>query len=257
MKRINRNAFFDLIKKTMFGGVLVQSQVDNMNAILNAIETVGVTNRFWAAHPLATVFIEVGPSMKPVREGFTVTDLGARNFVRKQHYAYAVEAGPYDHMYYGRGYPQLTWLSNYAEQSQFLKTRYGVLVDLVQYPDKMLDPYIGALVLVGGSMNGDFTGRKISDFGNDGLYRAVDARSVINGDKNRKRKGSNKTIGQEFANALFNFAAALEWAEVDHAIDPQPNASPAPLAPVQPVEDNSTPAPSKGFWSSLLGWLSH
>src|SRR5689334_9402292 len=89
-KIIDRKAFFDHVRKSLFGGQLSKSQVANMSAILDAIEACGIQNSFHAAHPLATAFIEVGRNMAPIREGFKLTDAAARKYVSAQGYKYAV-----------------------------------------------------------------------------------------------------------------------------------------------------------------------
>ena len=78
------------------------------------------------------------------------------------------------HVYYGRGYVQLTWLKNYAEMVPI------VGVDLVDHPELALRPDIAAKIMFHGMEHGIFTGQKLSDYftpyATDFLY----ARQIIN-----------------------------------------------------------------------------
>lgn len=167
--------FFDTVRKPLFGGALTQSAVENMETI------VGYWLRTFPANPLnqlayilATVLAEVGQNMRPVRETFAVSDAQAR--ARLGHKAYGKPAGPYGHVYYGRGYVQLTWLANYQKQSQKLG------VDLVQFPDKALQPAIAIQVLVKGMMDGAFNGQGhgLAHYVNSTRQDFVGARRTVN-----------------------------------------------------------------------------
>jgi len=77
--------------------------------------------------------------------------------------------------YWGRGYVQLTWRSNYQKYSQLLG------VDLVKNPDLAKDPNIALFVLVHGFKTGAFTGKKLSDYVKASKKDFVNARRCING----------------------------------------------------------------------------
>jgi hypothetical protein len=77
--------------------------------------------------------------------------------------------------YWGRGYVQLTWRSNYQKYSQLLG------VDLVKNPALAKDPNIALFVLVHGFKTGAFTGKKLSDYVNASKKDFVNARRCING----------------------------------------------------------------------------
>jgi hypothetical protein len=151
--------FFDVIRP-FFGG-LNQEQVDGINGIIKAFREVGDGDIDTLAYALATAYHETGKKMVPVREGFAKTDKGARSAVAKLAVKrgpssapakYGQPAGPYGHVYYGRGHVQLTWLHNYRNSSK------DAGVDLEKYPDKMLDPVISARVLIRGIMDGRWNG---------------------------------------------------------------------------------------------------
>jgi len=85
--------------------------------------------------------------------------------------------------YYGRGYSQLTWKKNYEKFSAILG------IDLVTKPDRVLEPEIGAKIIVNGMLNGLFTGRKLSTYFNDRVCDWMGARSIVNGKLPGQRYG--------------------------------------------------------------------
>ena len=158
--RFDKKRFYEIIRP--FFGSLTQEQVDGMEGIFKAFEEVGDGDVDTLAYSLATAYHETGKRMVPVREGFAKTDKGARSAVarlaakRGPNSAvakYSQPAGPYGHVYYGRGHVQLTWHHNYRGSSK------DAGVDLEKFPDKMLDPTISARVLIRGIMDGRWNGR--------------------------------------------------------------------------------------------------
>jgi len=115
---MNREAFFNSVRASLFNGNLTQPQVDGMNAILD-----GFGKRYpdgdprWLAYYLATAKWETAGTMQPVREPFWLSENWRRLNLRY-------------YPYYGRGYVQLTWKSNYQRQSQADRTG----IDLVTNP---------------------------------------------------------------------------------------------------------------------------
>ena len=77
--------------------------------------------------------------------------------------------------YWGRGYVQLTWRSNYQKYGQILG------VDLVGKPELAKDPNIALFILVHGFKTGAFTGKKLTDYVNTSKRDFVGARRCING----------------------------------------------------------------------------
>jgi predicted chitinase len=113
------------------------------------------------AYVLATTQWETAQTFKPVREAFWKSEDWRRN-----NFKY--------YPYYGRGYVQLTWKSNYQKYSDILG------IDLVQNPDLAMEPGVALFILVHGFKTGTFTGRKISDFINADRTDFVNARRCIN-----------------------------------------------------------------------------
>lgn len=161
---MNRATFFGALRGgDLFPRGLTQEQVDGIDGLLDAFETHGDGKPDTLAYGLATAYHETGRRMVPVREGFAKTDKGARAAVHKLAVKrgpnsavarYAKPTGPHNHVYYGRGHVQLTWLENYRDSSA------DAGVDLVANPDAMLDPVISARVLWRGLLDGRWNGRK-------------------------------------------------------------------------------------------------
>lgn len=114
-----------------------------------------------AAYILATAYWETARTMKPVKEAYWLSEEWRRNNLRY-----------YPH--YGRGYVQLTWKANYKKAGDVLG------VDFLSYPDRLLEPENAVRILVQGSMEGWFTGKKISDYVTLQKSDFRNARRVIN-----------------------------------------------------------------------------
>ncbi len=99
------------------------------------------------AYGLATAEHETGGTFDPVREGH---HLGARADRWRRSLRY--------YPFYGRGFIQLTWMSNYRKFSTLLG------VDLVGDPDLALEPERAAWIMAYGLKHGTFTGHKLEDY---------------------------------------------------------------------------------------------
>jgi len=169
---IDRKTFFDGVRAKTFHGILNQTQVDSMNAILDEYEKRKLTDLRWLAYMLGTVFRECGSNMAPVRETFATSDAQARARLANVSYA---QPDPVTHQsYYGRGLVQLTHKTNYATQG----ARLGI--DLVNKPDLALDPHVAADIMFTGMIKGQFTGVGLPKFFNDSTEDWVNARRIIN-----------------------------------------------------------------------------
>lgn len=144
---IDRARFFAHLRSgaaPMFGKSLSKSQVAGIEGILDGFAMTGDGRDKTLAYGLATARREVGAGMVPVREGFKKTDAEARAYVLRnfKDRGYAEPAGPWGHVYYGRGIVQLTWLKNYD--------REGIAGD----PDKALEPAFAAELMFKGLLDG-------------------------------------------------------------------------------------------------------
>src|SRR5512142_3038960 len=114
---IDRDVFFARVREAPFGGVMRQGQVDGCNAILDAWEArAGFVDRRWLAYMLATAKWETAHTMQPIEE------IGQGH---GRPYGVPTVDG---RVFYGRGYVQLTWATNYAKMAALTGT------DLVGYP---------------------------------------------------------------------------------------------------------------------------
>lgn len=213
---IDRKAFFDAVRKTPFPGRLTAEQVAGMEAILGEWERRDLTDLRHLAYMLATIYHETARTMQPIAE-----------YGKGKGRKYGVPAGPYRHVYYGRGFVQLTWLANYEKAGKALG------VDLVRYPERALEPTIAANIMFRGMMEGWFTGKKLSDYLNTKTDWA-NARRIINGtDKAETIAGYART-----------FHGALVGAFRDAPVTPHQPDDPGPVAP---------PEKPRTFWRALKG----
>jgi len=140
------------------------------------------------AYVMATAYWETNGTMKPVREAYY---LGQKaEAYRKKLYYYPA---------YGRGYVQLTHHTNYENAGKKLG------VDLANNYDLAMQPEIAAEVLVRGSQEGWFTGRKLSNYIGSGGADYVGARRIING----------KDKATEIAAVAEAYEAALQPVDTD------------------------------------------
>lgn len=147
MKQLNK-VFFDEVKK--FFPLTDPRQVETLNLIYERCTTTYKCIDWEIAYIMGTGVGEA--RLLPVREGFAKSDAAARAYVRKQGYKYAQIVN--GHMYYGRGYVQLTWHFNYVKMS----IEYGV--DFKNHPDLVLQPKYAVKIMVDGMLKGWFNGHK-------------------------------------------------------------------------------------------------
>ena len=115
-----------------------------------------------AAYVLATAFWETNRTVKPVQEAYWLSDAWRRRNLRY-------------YPWHGRGYVQLTWERNYIRAGKELG------VDLTTDPTVAMDAQIAAKVLVVGSREGWFTGKKLADYITLKASNFTGARRIING----------------------------------------------------------------------------
>ena len=116
------------------------------------------------AYVLGTAFHETAHTMHPVKEGYWIKNAEAW---RKKHLRY--------YPWYGRGFVQLTWEPNYKHAGEQLGR------DFITNPDAVMEPEAAAEILVVGSKDGWFTGKRLSDYIDLQHSDFVHARRIING----------------------------------------------------------------------------
>jgi hypothetical protein len=133
----------------------------------------------WAAYMLATVKHECANTWQPIEEYGKGRNYDYGNPVRV--FDPSDSAGRRVHLntYYGRGYVQLTWASNYRKMDAALGL--SGTGSLYLYPQNALAPDTAYRIMSYGMRNGTFTGKKLADYikGDHVDYR--NARRIING----------------------------------------------------------------------------
>jgi hypothetical protein len=134
------------------------------------------------AYLLATSAWETAHTMKPVREAFWLTE----NW-RKANLRY--------YPWYGRGFVQLTWETNYKRAD----TELGLNGALITNPELALDGEIAAKIAIKGMVEGWFTGKKLSNYITLQKSDFVGARRIING---TDRASEIATLARDYDTAL-------------------------------------------------------
>lgn len=176
MMKMDKDRFYDEIRASLFSGRLSQSQVDGINAKLDAFDRFGIRDDRWKAYMLATSYHETARTMQPVEE------LGkgrGKPYGKKIKHSGEPYTWP-DQIYYGRGDVQLTWYENYERMGKLLS------IPLLENPDLALDLDISARIMIEGmtkgrSNRGDFTGVSLENYFNSYTDDPVNARKIING----------------------------------------------------------------------------
>lgn len=172
-------AFFAAVRP-LFGGKLKQSQVDGLNVLVDA--TAGLKTAY-RAYLLATAQWETAHTMQPVRETLADTDASAVARLENSFKAGKLKGvrTPYwrkdvnGQAWFGRGYVQLTHKPNY------IKAKALTGVDVVSDPSLAMRPDVAARILVQGSLDGMFTGKRLAAYLDGPVPDYVGARAVING----------------------------------------------------------------------------
>jgi putative chitinase len=117
-----------------------------------------------AAYVMATAWWETAHTVKPVKEAYWVKNAEAWRNKNLRYYPW-----------YGRGYVQLTWERNYIHAGKQLG------LDLTTNPEAVMEPGVSAKILVTGSLEGWFTGKKLGDYITLSKSDFKGARRIING----------------------------------------------------------------------------
>lgn len=200
--------FFASVRISIFDGRLRTSQLAGTKAVLSGFEKElpGGDPR-WLAYMLATTFHETAATMQPVRETLAANDAeaiarldrafsaGRLPMVRNPYWRLDAEGKSW----LGRGFVQLTHRRNYEAMSVLTG------VDLVERPERAMEPDVATAILIHGMVAGSFTGRKLSDVFSGKRQDWEAARAIING-SDRARLVAD--YGRAFHHALV--AARIE-----------------------------------------------
>lgn len=216
---IDRDGFFANIR-ALFGGHFEQSQVNGLNAILDAFEhNCPQGDMRWLSYMLATSFHETARTIQPVREAFWLSEDWRRRNLRY-------------YPFYGRGYVQLTWRENYERAGR----RVGA--DLVANPDLAMRPDVAAVVMLAGMTEGWFRGdargrQTLARYFGPSVDDPSGAREIINGKEYKTINGRKTLLADVIARYHRAFLAALTApAALVSASFASSFAAPTPSAPV-------------------------
>lgn len=207
---MDRAAFFAAVRSSLFSGKLSAEQVKGMEAVIDAFDRQGLTDKRWLAYMLATAYHETGRTMEAISENLNYSALGLQKtfgryfsasevalYARKpEKIANRVYGNRMDNgdevsgdgwKYRGRGLVQITGRRNY--------TLYGIQDD----PDRALDLGTAVRIMITGMTTGAFTGKKLSDYFGGEKADWVNARRIING---LDRAADIAEIGQKFHKAI-------------------------------------------------------
>ena len=160
--KIDHKKFFDGVKERL-DPTLNQEQVDGFEFLLTSFEAEPRWNTIpLIAYAFATIWHETAYSMQPVEEGYY---LGRRAKAFQKTLRY--------YPYFGRGYVQLTWATNYEKAGRALG------LDLKNKPELALKPNTAFKVLTEGLFRGWFGG-KLTAYINAQKKDYVNARRCVN-----------------------------------------------------------------------------
>lgn len=219
MPKFDRDKFFAGFRERI-DETIEQEQVDGLEFILGQMES----DPFWKhipqiAYALATTFHETAGSFQPVEEGYYLGSK-AKAFQKTLRY----------YPYFGRGYVQLTWKTNYKKAGDV----FGE--DLVKNPARALDRDIAYKTLTYGMHQGWFTGKKLDDFIRDSKKDYANARTIING---HDKAGLIAGYARSFEKILNS--AAISPVSSKEVSNPQsPAADGTPAEPSAPTTNNLT-----------------
>ncbi len=184
---------FAIVRKKF--GRLTQPQVDGINDIMSAINKYKIANPCYVAYIFATAWHETAETMQPIEEigkgrtrryGRWVKNSKGEEYCYDDDKCYLKK--DYPHLYYGRGYVQLTWLTNYFKASKELQ------IDFVMSPENALKSEHASKILVMGMLQGWFTSLALDDCIYGGKFNQfMKARKIINGN-NKKRLIANHAV---------------------------------------------------------------
>lgn len=171
--------YVDLFKKAFN---VNDQQADSIRAIVAAFNKYGDGDARKLAYILALAYHE--SRLKPIRE------------IRAKEYSdvWYIQNNYWSTGYFGRGFVQITWKGNYAKMSKI------VGIDLVQNPDRALEPNVAAKIMVVGMMEGLFTGKRLSNYINTERADYYNARRTV---------GAIMVAGEDTAQLIVNHMAKL------------------------------------------------
>lgn len=255
----NRTIFFDVVRKELFPSGMSQPQVDGMNALLDYIddlewlptEEANQYFNYWNAYNFATTYHETAYTMQPIEE-----------YGKGKGKKYGKPDSQTGQIYYGRGFVQMTWKTNYQRSdkeiadgdlisSETIQSLPEKKVNQTWHASQALNLEIASCNLMIGCWKGWYTGKKLWDYLRNDRKDYYNSRRIVNGlDKASKIRGH----AQKFEKAL---VASWQSEPVEVPEPEQPDPMPDPDEPI--IDPPSVPAnvPDEIYWSigdKLYGW---
>jgi len=184
----DRDRFLSLIKDPVLRGSVGAGQARGFNYLMDGWDASYSDKPLpWLAYILATTLWESGRTMQPIHERgdasyfFKMYDPLGDNPRRA---AGLGNTSPGDGArFHGRGYVQITGRDNYRRMGDLFRA------DLVNNPDRALEPELARKILFVGMMNGLFRRKKLSDYFSDLRQDWSGAREIVNGAQLDKATG--------------------------------------------------------------------
>lgn len=165
-------------------GKLTKPQVSSIEAIVAEIDKDKSFSYPMAAYILATTWHETARTMLPIEEhgkgrsrsyGKWFKNSKGALYGQKNSAGDAYLYSECPHLFYGRGFVQLTWYDNYLKASEKLG------VDFLYRPELVMTVENATQIMLLGMKEGWFTGKKLSNYFNQSLKDYTNARRIING----------------------------------------------------------------------------
>ncbi len=180
---INRSFFFENVKAHLFNGKLNVKQSAGLTHILDVWEAkYSKKDDRWLAYALGTAHHEVDRTMQPIHEYGGKSYFMKRYDITGANPKLAEKLGNTEvgdgALFHGRGFVQLTGRTNYRKMQKFLDVD---LTSSESAANRVLDLKNASAIMFKGMMDGDFTGKKFSDYFSQIKDDWINARRIING----------------------------------------------------------------------------
>lgn len=231
---MNRKDLFDEVRKSIFGGLLSESQVSGIDAVLNEWEHRKLTDLRYLAYMLATDYHETAHTMQAIAE-----------YGKGAGHSYGQVKPETGRAYYGRGLVQLTWDYNYKKMGDILD------LDLYRNPDLALKLSVAVQIMFEGMLRGSFTTKKLADYFTPTKTDWYNARRIINGtDRAELIAGYGKTFHAALVKAISASVAVIEPPSIPpdiEAIPPKPKRD----DPVVPIGSTGGAVAAAAWWQGV------
>ena len=154
---------------------LKESQIKKVNRIIKSCHDYGIDDNRKIAYILATIYHETWFTFEPIEE---VGKGKGRKYGNKVRYNGVHYFG--EHIYYGRGFTQNTWIDVYETLTRYAY-KEGKDWDFVNNPELLLqyEPSIWATLI--GMTKGLYTGVGLGKYFKKNSFDPINARKIING----------------------------------------------------------------------------